>query len=449
MSARMRSMDLFPTLCELIGEPMPTDRVYDGVSLVPLLSDGAITRDADDEPFYYYNNENLQAVRLGDWKLHVPCTAEQRPWWDSQPANTEYRLFNLANDPNEATNVAAENPDVVSNLTALAESIRPKLGDYMSRGSEQRATGTLFPEVPILQNLDDWNILLTDAEKGRGMTRYNQDGVVKAGGSYLDGSTFPTGWQYLQSSAAVNGIEVAMTAGMMVGSEGNTGFAGTGTAALIGSASAGSFVIESTNTANAGVEGTDLLVVPDDYVIVRYTINEEDVSFGKTLATISGSFRDLVGGTSDGSVTAQVFHDDSMLFSATGSSGRLLQADGTFALGDVTVAEGDTISFVIGSNGNSNGDEAALRAAIEFAVSTDPAAHVAAFESGTFYGNGMATLQFSGTPGQPYRIERTSDLTAPDSWETVDVIPYLPTSPYGVNVDAAEERGFWKINLGD
>ncbi|WPJ95472.1 hypothetical protein SH580_18800 [Coraliomargarita algicola] len=42
----------------------------------------------------------------------------------------------------------------------------------MKRGSEQRATGTLFPEVPILSNhTTDW-ANLSDAEKGRAKTEY-------------------------------------------------------------------------------------------------------------------------------------------------------------------------------------------------------------------------------------------------------------------------------------
>ena len=449
LDTQVRAMDLFPTLCELIGEPMPTDRVYDGVSLVPLLGGGSITRDADDLPFYYYNNENLQAVREGDWKLHVPRTAEERPFWDQQGASTIYRLYNLASDPGESTDVSASNPDVVSNLAALAEGIEPLFGAYMERGSEQRATGTLFPEVPIFQNLSDWNSLLTDAEKGRGRTRFNRNGVVSMGRDYLDATTLPFGWQYFESPAPTDGAELPLTSNTVVGTQGNSGFAGTGSAALIGSASTGTFVVDSANTANAGVVRTDLLVVPEDYVIVRYTINEEDVSAGKSRATISGSFRDLVGGTADGSITAQVFHNGTELFSATGSSGRLLQADGTFDLHGVPVAEGDTVSFVVGSNGDSTGDETALRASISFAVSTDPADHAAIFESGAFFGDGTATLRFSGTPGKPYYIEQASDLTDSNSWAVVDAIPYLSPSPFSVNVDASQDLGFWRVVLDE
>ncbi len=38
-SPQVWAMDVFPTISELIGAPMPTDRVYDGTSLAPLLTD--------------------------------------------------------------------------------------------------------------------------------------------------------------------------------------------------------------------------------------------------------------------------------------------------------------------------------------------------------------------------------------------------------------------------
>jgi len=40
----VNAMDLFPTLCELIGAPLSADRIYDGVSLIPLFSGQAIAR---------------------------------------------------------------------------------------------------------------------------------------------------------------------------------------------------------------------------------------------------------------------------------------------------------------------------------------------------------------------------------------------------------------------
>ncbi|MDF7825987.1 sulfatase-like hydrolase/transferase [Pontiellaceae bacterium B12227] len=455
------AMDLFPTVSELVGADVPDDRVYDGTSLVPLFSNGAIDRAAD-EPFYYYTGDNLQCVRSGDWKLHIPRTEYQLPWWDQiKPPPSIYQLYDLANDVHEDTDVSSANPDIVAALSNLAANIILELGNpdpdtgVMVWGSGQRGTGTLFPEVTTIVNHEsdysyvyDWNTL-SAAEKGRGATREGMDGVIDAANEYIDASGFPYGWQYLESTAPAGGVEVAMTSGSTVGTQGNTGFAGTASAALIGSASTGTFAIDAANTANGGVAGTDLLIVPDDYVIVRYTIDEYDVCLGKTRATISGSFRDLVGGTSDDSVTAQIFVNDTELFSATGANGQLTKVNGTFNLSDVAVVAGDTISFVIGSNGDSSGDEVALTAAFEFMVSTDPADQVAVLDSGVVFFAGLAALQFSGTPGQGYRIEWTADLNVSNDWKTVDQLPFLPTTPYSVYVAAAEDQGFWRIKLDE
>ncbi|MDF7799605.1 sulfatase-like hydrolase/transferase [Pontiellaceae bacterium B1224] len=458
-SPQVWAMDLFPTVTELIGAEMPDDRVYDGTSLVPLLTDEAIARDAD-EPFYYYTGDNLQCVRVGDWKLHIPRTEYQLPWWDQiKPPPSTYSLYNLVSDVHEDINVAEDHPDIVAALSNLAANIVLELGNpdpttgTMIWGSGQRGTGTLFPEVPTIVNnesdysyVPDWNTL-SDAEKGRGKTRMGMGGAVDVANEFLDGSTLPHGWQYLDASAPAGGGEVAMTPGSTVGTQGNTGFAGTGSAALIGSASTGSFLIDAGNSANNGVAGTDLLVVPEDYVIVRYTIDENDIAYGKTVARITGSFRDGVGGTLDDSITAQVFHNGTELFSVTGSAGRLVESAGTFDLSGISVAEGDTISFVTGSNGNSDGDEAALRASIQFEVSTNVSEHVATIESGGFFMEGTATLQFSGTPGQGYRVEQTSDLTVSNGWNVVDQLPFLPASPYSVYVEATDDQGFWRIGL--
>lgn len=167
------AMDLFPTLSELIDEPLPSDRIYDGVSITSLFTGGEITR-AEEAPFYYYNCENLQAVRVGKWKLHVPRAKNQIPWWaqkKQKPIQTP-QLYNLSKDVGEKMDVAAQHPERVSQMMALADATRLTLGEFMQRGSEQRPTGTLFPEVPILSNQNqDW-VMLSDEEKGRAKTEF-------------------------------------------------------------------------------------------------------------------------------------------------------------------------------------------------------------------------------------------------------------------------------------
>lgn len=167
------AMDLFPTLSEIIHAPMPTDRIYDGVSLTALFSGGEISRSTE-KPFYYYNCENLQCVRVGDWKLHLPREKKQFPFWSmnkQKPIQTP-RLYNLAKDVAEQNDVAAQHPERVAAMMELAEKTRPKLGEYMQRGSEQRPTGSLFPEVPVVSNhVTDWR-KLSDKEKGRAKTEF-------------------------------------------------------------------------------------------------------------------------------------------------------------------------------------------------------------------------------------------------------------------------------------
>ena len=167
------AMDLFPTLSELIGEALPSDRVYDGVSLKPLFEGGELAR-SPEEPFYYYNCENLQCVRVGDWKLHLPRTKAQLPFWSmkKQKEIQTPRLYNLANDAAELKDVAAQHPERVSEMIALADATRLKLGEFGQRGSEQRATGSLFPEVPVIGNHMLYWDKLSDEEKGRAKTEF-------------------------------------------------------------------------------------------------------------------------------------------------------------------------------------------------------------------------------------------------------------------------------------
>ena len=68
---QIHAMDLFPTLSEIIEAKLPQDRVFDGESLLPLFEDKPLARNTH-QPFFYYNCENLQAVRKGPWKLHLP-----------------------------------------------------------------------------------------------------------------------------------------------------------------------------------------------------------------------------------------------------------------------------------------------------------------------------------------------------------------------------------------
>ena len=157
----INAMDIFPTLSAAIGTTLPKDRSYDGENLLPLFEGVPLKRPAT-QPFYFYNCENLQAIRSGRWKLHLPRSKEQLPFWDKNKAFAALQepvLYNLVEDRAESTDVAADNPDVVRQMMGLAESIRQDLGEFMKRGNSQRPTGSLFPNTPVISHEKDWGTI--------------------------------------------------------------------------------------------------------------------------------------------------------------------------------------------------------------------------------------------------------------------------------------------------
>ena len=468
---RLNAMDVFPTISELAGQPLPTDRVYDGVSLVPAFNGQPIIRPSEQEPYYYYSVENLQAVRLKigerDWKLHVPRDAEDRPDSDRQAASTVFRLYDLATDVAENNNLASANPAVVTQLTQLADQIRQELGEYGAEppivGSGVRATGTLFPEVPIILNraadFDNYTL----AEQGRGVTRFpgeeNYDGIQTAlelnspTSDYVAGSLVPpAGWSYHTSNEVINGNESSMTGSSAVGSQGNEGFVGAGNAAVAIRDTTGSFVINSGNTGNNTNSGSDILITTDvspqnDHTIIRYTITPEDVSFARESLDISGSFRDLIPGDPSDQVNVAVYHNNTQLFSGSGSNGTLSQVNGSFNLQNLNVNAGDTLSFIVGNEGNSSGDEVALIANLEFNEVSIPTVIDLTLNS-LDQTSGLGSFSFFGTPRLNYQIQRTTSLNDASTWETVDEIPYMSTQqPFALLLptNESDEKVFWRV----
>jgi arylsulfatase len=57
--------------------------------------------------------------------------------------NVDLSLFNLKDDPGELHNIAAEHPEIVKRLRALAETTRKELGDALqgTKGAENRPLG--------------------------------------------------------------------------------------------------------------------------------------------------------------------------------------------------------------------------------------------------------------------------------------------------------------------
>lgn len=107
------SVDIFPTLAELAGLPLPDGpQPIDGVSLVPVLRDPSAR--VRDHAFHAYPKAKLgRAIRTERYRL-VEWTAPA----PRAPAR-EVELYDYAEDPGESRNLAAERPDIVGELEAI------------------------------------------------------------------------------------------------------------------------------------------------------------------------------------------------------------------------------------------------------------------------------------------------------------------------------------------
>lgn len=81
------------------------------------------------ETFYYYEREQLQAVRKGKWKLHLPMNNRYVYFWKEDTFDMPALLYNIDHDFAEQNNQVKERKDKLQELLALAERARSDLGD--------------------------------------------------------------------------------------------------------------------------------------------------------------------------------------------------------------------------------------------------------------------------------------------------------------------------------
>lgn len=120
------SIDVFATALGAAGVPMPTDKKYDSVNLMPFLT-GKKTGDPHEQMFWRSNK--LRAVREGNWKL-------------VRKGTNPPMLYDLGRDIGETTDVAAVQPAVTARLAAALaawdkEMIAPAFKGYSANGENK------------------------------------------------------------------------------------------------------------------------------------------------------------------------------------------------------------------------------------------------------------------------------------------------------------------------
>jgi arylsulfatase A-like enzyme len=138
-SELVTGMDFFPTLASLCHLPIPTDRIIDGRDITALLTQEPGAR-SPHQAFFYYRINDLEAVRSGNWKLHIRKDGRDVCW-----------LFDLASDAAEKNDVSGAHPGQVAHLKSLLDEARADLGDAVTGtpGRNCRPGGRVPHPVPL------------------------------------------------------------------------------------------------------------------------------------------------------------------------------------------------------------------------------------------------------------------------------------------------------------
>ncbi len=114
--------DIFPTLCKLLGIPLPNDRELDGIDISPLLMEEKLERK---NPLFWAFRTALgnkaeifqYAVRWGKWKMIATESLHKT------------MLYDLRKDPYETRELSKQFPNIVSILKAFIQEKKNSIGN--------------------------------------------------------------------------------------------------------------------------------------------------------------------------------------------------------------------------------------------------------------------------------------------------------------------------------
>jgi arylsulfatase A len=149
------TVDILPTVARLCNAPLPP-KPLDGIDIWPLLS--RQKQQLDREVLLYFDNWNIQCARWGKWKLHL-ARYNSFPWTGGTRVNLPLpspELYDIEADVDESYDVAAEHPDVVTEirsrterlLAGFPEEVRRAYADTKSRQTAPMPAGALPRAAP-------------------------------------------------------------------------------------------------------------------------------------------------------------------------------------------------------------------------------------------------------------------------------------------------------------
>lgn len=194
------AIDLTPTLLGLCQVPRPTEVVLDGWNLAPLLRGSSVVWPDRTLFFQWHRGDVPQryrafAARSQQWKLVQPRQAGDGPW-DGTP---EYRLFDMAADPYETRDLAAEQPEVVRQLLSQYEGWFAAVTRGRDHTHPPRIALGTRAENPVQLTRQDWRVEAAQLRQaGAGTPGWRNRNVgtwevdVRRAGAYEVTIEFPT-----------------------------------------------------------------------------------------------------------------------------------------------------------------------------------------------------------------------------------------------------------------
>ena len=125
------TMDFLPSITNLIQGKKPSKKI-DGIEMTDLFFSNDKSSKRDN--FFYYNEDDLEAYRYKNWKLHL------------KKEGTEVQeLYDLSKDIGETNNIFDDNKDIVEQLLISVNNCIETLGDKSLNitGSEIRKAGRI------------------------------------------------------------------------------------------------------------------------------------------------------------------------------------------------------------------------------------------------------------------------------------------------------------------
>jgi arylsulfatase A-like enzyme len=123
------SLDIFKTVCDVLGITLPSDRVYDGVNLMNKISKNEVAHDA-----LFWRSEYNKAIRKDKWKLLI------------NEADSQIRLYDLSKDISEKNNLVDSYKTKVDSMALEIEQwemnmikpLWPRIVNYVYRDGKEK-----------------------------------------------------------------------------------------------------------------------------------------------------------------------------------------------------------------------------------------------------------------------------------------------------------------------